>query len=161
MTTTNEPAVVNDEAFQVTRTIRIEARRERVWAALTQEGLISQWFPDRASLPDALPGGEGTFTFEGFGDVPLRVDEHDEPNVFAYTWGSPGLPLAPDNSTQVRFTLDADGDATILTVVEQGFERLADPAASMRNNREGWTIQLDKLVGFAEGTRVDAGSPAS
>ncbi|GMA23637.1 vanillate O-demethylase oxidoreductase VanB [Luteimicrobium album] len=161
MTTTNEPAVVDDETFRVTRTIRIAAPRERVWAALTQEDLIAQWFPQRASLPDARPGTEGTFTFDGYGDVPVRVDELDEPDVFAYTWGSPGFPLAPDNATQVRFTLVADGDATVLTVVETGFERLADPAGAMRGNREGWTSELDELVAFVEAAAVDAGSPAS
>ncbi len=161
MTTTNEPAVVDDETFQVTRTIRIAAPRSRVWAALTQEDLIAQWFPQRASLPDPVPGTEGTFAFDGYGEVPVRVDELDEPNIFVYTWGTPGKPLAADNSTQVRFSLVADGAATVLTVVETGFERLADPAGAMRSNREGWTSELDKLVTFAEGVSVDAGSPAS
>ncbi|GAA4849521.1 hypothetical protein GCM10023221_31190 [Luteimicrobium xylanilyticum] len=160
MTTTNEPAVIDDAAFQVTRTIRIAAPRERVWAALTEEDLIARWFPQRASLPDAHAGTEGTFTFDGYGDIPVRVDESEEPHVFAYTWGTPGEPLAPDNSTQVRFTLAADGDATVLTVVETGFERLADPSGAMRGNREGWTSELDKLVAFAE-AGVAAGSPTS
>ena len=77
MTTTNEPAVVDDETFQVTRTVRIDAPRERVWAALTREDLLAQWFPQRVSLPDPRPGAEGTFTFDGYDDVSLRLDEVD------------------------------------------------------------------------------------
>ncbi|MGC5165471.1 SRPBCC domain-containing protein [Luteimicrobium sp. DT211] len=161
MTTVNEPAVIDDEAFRVTRTVRIEASRERVWAALTREDLLAEWFPQRVTLPDAVPGATGTFTFDGYADVPVRVDEADEPHAFAYTWGQPGAPLTPETSTQVRFTLAADGAATVLTVVETGFERLADPSAAMRGNREGWTSELDELVAFAEGAWVDAESPAS
>jgi len=160
MTTTNDPAVVDDETFRVTRTVRIAAPRERVWAALTREDLLAAWFPQRVSLADPRPGREGTFTFDGYDDVAVRVDEVDEPHLFAYTWGQPGKPLADDTSTQVRFTLVADGDATVLSVVETGFERLADPLASMHSNREGWTSELDELVALVEAATVDAGSPA-
>lgn len=160
MTTTNPPAVLDRESFQVTRTVRVQATPERVWAALTRDDLITEWFGQRASLPDLRVGGEGTFGFDGYGEFPVRIEEYDEPHALTWTWGAP-VPgeLTPDTSTQVRFTLAADGDATVLTVVEAGFETLADPAARMEDNRGGWTSELDELVAYLE--RVPVGGPGA
>jgi len=146
-------AVIDSENYTITRTIHIKAGPDRVWAALTRSDLITEWFGNKASLPDLRVGGEGTFGFDGYGEVPLRIDEYDEPVVFAYTWGTPGHPLAPENSTQVRYTLVPDGDATILSVVESGFGLLSrDPLEAMSSNRQGWTDELDELVAYLEGS---------
>jgi len=148
-----QPAVVDAESFTVSRTVRIAAAPERVWAALTRDDLISQWFGSSASLPDLRPGGMGTFGFEGYGEFPVRVEEYDEPVAFAFTWGTRGEPISPENSTLVRFTLVADGDATVLSVVESGFGLLGrDPLEAMQSNRQGWTDEIDELVAFAEST---------
>lgn len=148
-----QPAVVDTENWTVSRTLRIEAARDRVWAALTREDLIAQWFGTSASLPDLTPGGLGTFGFEGYGEFPVRVEEVDEPAVFAFTWGTRDEPMRPDNSTLVRFTLAEDGDATVLSVVESGFGLLSrDPLEAMQDNRQGWTDELDELVAYLERT---------
>ena len=152
MTSANPQAVIDTESYQVTRTVHVRATPDRVWAALTRDDLIAQWFGTTAILPDLRVGGTGTFGFEGYGEFPVRIDEYDEPVAFAFTWGSPGEPLREDNSTLVRFTLVADGDATLLTVVESGFDLLArDPLAAMEDNRGGWTAELDELVALLEG----------
>jgi hypothetical protein len=39
----------------------------------------------------------------------------------------------------------------MLTVVETGFEHLADPAAHLEDHRGGWNGELDKLVALLEG----------
>ncbi|ROS23969.1 SRPBCC domain-containing protein [Cellulomonas sp. PhB150] len=145
------PAVVDTEKYTVSRTLRIEAGRERVWAALTRDDLIAQWFGTSASLPDLTPGGLGTIGFEGYGELPVRVEEVDEPVVFAFTWGARDEPLRPDNSTLVRFTLTEDGTATVLSVVESGFGLLSrDPLEAMQSNKQGWTDELDELVAYLE-----------
>jgi uncharacterized protein YndB with AHSA1/START domain len=146
-------AVVDSENYSITRTVRIKAAPDRVWAALTRSDLITQWFGSKASLPDLRVGGEGSFGFEGYGEFPVRIDEYDEPAVFAFTWGTPGEPLAPENSTQVRYTLVPDGAATVLSVVETGFGLLSrDPIEAMSSNRQGWTEELDQLVAYLEGS---------
>lgn len=150
---TQQPAVVDTETYTVSRTVHIKASPDRVWAALTRDDLITQWFGSMATLPDLRVGGEGTFGFEGYGEFPVRIEEYDEPAVFAFTWGTPDQPLRPDNSTLVRFTLVADGGATVLSVVESGFGLLGrDPLEAMSSNREGWTSELDELVAFLEGS---------
>ncbi|WP_265521481.1 SRPBCC domain-containing protein [Oerskovia flava] len=151
MTTTDQQAVIDSEAFQVTRSVLIRAPREKVWAALTRDDLVAQWFGQRASLPDLRVGGEGSVGFDGHGDFAIRIEEYDEPTTFAFTWSDvAGEPLRPDGSTLVRFTLEADGAATVLRVVESGFEHLGDPVASMESNRGGWTSELDELAAFLD-----------
>jgi len=155
MTTTNDPAVVDQETFTVTRTVHVRASVDRVWAALTQEDLLSQWFGQRTSLPDLRVGGEGTFSWDDNPDQPVRIEEYDEPSVFAFRWASPnGEPLREDNSTVARFTLAAEGEGTVLTVVETGFEHLADARAALEDHRQGWTSELDELVDLLEGATV-------
>ncbi|WP_421734951.1 SRPBCC domain-containing protein [Cellulomonas sp.] len=152
MASVDPQATIDTERYEVTRTVHIRATPERVWDALTRDDLIAQWFGSTADLPDLRVGGTGTFGFEGYGEFPVRIEEYDEPVVFAFTWGSPGEPLRADNSTLVRFTLVADGDATLLTVVESGFDLLArDPLVAMEDNRGGWTAELDELVTLLEG----------
>ncbi|MEZ0446350.1 SRPBCC domain-containing protein [Cellulomonas sp. ICMP 17802] len=149
---TQQPAVVDTESYTVSRTVHVRATPARVWAALTRDDLITRWFGTMASLPDLRVGGEGTFGFEGYGEFPVRIEELDEPVVFAFRWGTPAEPIRPDNSTLVRFTLVADGDATVLSVVESGFDLLGrDPFEAMSSNRQGWTEELDELVAYLEG----------
>jgi uncharacterized protein YndB with AHSA1/START domain len=155
-----QPAVVDSENFTVSRTVHIKAAPDRVWAALTRSDLITEWLGSTAYLPELRVGGEGVFGFDGYGEFPVRIDEYDEPVAFAFTWGTPPAPaageaadLTPQNSTQVRFTLVADGDATVLSVVESGFGLLGrDPVEAMRSNRQGWTDELDELVAYLEGS---------
>ena len=154
---TQQPAIVDTESFTVRRTVHIKATPARVWAALTREDLLVQWLGSSAHLPDLRVGGEGTFGFDGYGTFPVRIDEYDEPVVFAFTWGTPPAtrdgsiePMRPDNSTQVRYTLVPDGESTILSVVESGFGLLSNPGEAMTSNRDGWTEELDELVAYLE-----------
>jgi len=164
MTSIDQQAVIDPEKFQVTRTVHVHATPDRVWAALTRDDLIAQWFGQRASLPDLRVGGEGVFGFDGFGEFAVRIDEYDEPAAFAFTWtNQPSTPLRDDNSTQVRFTLAPDGPGTLLSVVESGFDHLGDGSAhAMESNRSGWTGELDELVAFLESAHqaVPDGRPA-
>lgn len=163
MTTTDQQASIDTEAFQVTRTLLIHAAPATVWAALTQDDLIARWFGQTASLPDLRVGGEGTFGFDGYGEFAVRIEEYDEPKAFAFTWtNQAGAALRPDNSTLVRFTLTPEGKGTVLAVVESGFDRLGERAeGAMADNRSGWTGELDELVAFLEGSALPADHPAT
>ncbi|WP_394768454.1 SRPBCC family protein [Lacisediminihabitans sp.] len=149
--TANEPSVVHDEAFTVSRTIDISASPEKVWAALTEAEHIARWFPQEAVLDDVAVGAGGVFSFDGFGDQAIRIEELDAPRMIAYRWSAGPGPLDADHSTVFRFTLEPQGEATRLTVVESGFETMADPAASMEEHRGGWDSELDELVAYLEG----------
>lgn len=157
MTMTNEPTVVDAEGFTVRRTVYIAAPIENVWTAVTDTKHIAGWFGQSVVLESASVGAEGVISFDGYGDVPIRIEELDPPNAVAYRWGGEGSSapgrVDPDHSTVFRFTLEAADGGTRLTVVETGFETLADPSASMEGNRTGWDAELDELVAYAESMR--------
>ncbi|GAA1439197.1 SRPBCC family protein [Leifsonia poae] len=154
--TSNEPSVVDAGEFTVRRTIGIAAPLEKVWAAITEPALISQWFPQRATLDGSGAGATGVFSWDDYGDVPFVIEELDEPRMIAYRWGNSdpagAAQVDRDHSTVFRFTVEPlDDGGTRLTVVETGFDTLADPAAGMESNRGGWNSELDELVAYLEG----------
>ena len=153
--TANAPSVVDSGEFTVRRTVTIAATVEKVWAALTETEHIVQWFGQGAVLDSVAVGGSGTFSFDGYGDFPVQIEELDAPHVIAYRWGNENAraihPIDPNRSTVFRFTLEPVDGGTRLTVVESGFDTLTDPAASMESNRGGWNSELDELVAYLEG----------
>jgi len=142
---------IDADAATITRTVRIEAPRELVWAALTTPDQIARWFGQTADFPGGVHlGATGTFGWTAHGDFPVRIDAYDPTSHFAFTWGNQGEEIREDNSTTATFTLaEADG-ATRLTVVESGFDTLTPDAvarrAAMEDNAQGWNSELDELV---------------
>lgn len=154
-TTTNQPSVIDADELTVRRTISIEAPIEKVWAAITEPGHIAKWFGQSAVLDGAAVGAVGVFSFEGHGDVPVRIEELDAPRMIAYRWSNeqadPNAPIDRSRSTLFRFTLEAHDGGTQLTVVESGFETHTDPSSAMESHRGGWDAELDELVAYLEG----------
>jgi uncharacterized protein YndB with AHSA1/START domain len=154
--TDNQASVIEAGTFTVRRTIRIAAPVEKVWRAVTEPEHISRWF-GRTVLDGSGVGAQGTMTFDGYGDVPIRVEAIDAPHTVTYRWGNDdALGRMPDTvdddtSTVFTFTLEPSADGTQLTVVETGFDRTSDPLANMASHGEGWVSELDKLVALLEG----------
>ena len=139
----------------IQRTVRIEAPADKVWAALTEPALLSQWMGESAEFSAFEVGGTGVLGYDDFGDFPLRITAIEPKTVFEYRWsGEPREVLDDVDSTVVRFTLEADGDATLVTVVESGFDKIAGGTAQRRyrleQNRDGWNIELDELAAALE-----------
>ena len=155
--TTNPPAVVDSGAFTVRRTITIQAPMDRVWEAITDARHIAAWFGQSAVLDAVAVGAGGVFSFDGFGDFPVLIEELEPPRLIAYRWSNDNTSavdptrVSLERSTVFRFTLEPAGSGTQLTVVESGFDSLADPAAGMESNRGGWDAELDELVAYLEG----------
>lgn len=152
--TTNQPAVIDRDAFAVRRTIFIAADLERVWDAITKAEHIAGWFGTSAELDTLAVGAKGSVTWDDYGTFALLIEELDAPYVIAYRWSNHNTvavdPLDPASSTVFRFTLEPVTGGTQLTVVETGFSTLPDPEASLKSNREGWTSELDELVAYVE-----------
>ena len=151
--TDNEHAIVDEGTLSVHRTIQIAASADKVWAAITQPPLISQWF-GRAEFDDA---GVGTLTWDDHGSFPVRVEAADEPHAITYRWSNDGasgvIPSQLDEatSTTFTFTLTPVEGGTRLTVVETGFGATSDPLANLEDHRQGWNSELDELVALLEG----------
>lgn len=153
--TENPASVVDQDAFTVRRSIRINAPVEKVWQAITQPEYISRWF-GRTVLDGVGVGAAGTMTFPDYGSIPLRVEEWDEPRLVAYRWNNDdALGSLPDQvqdkgSTVFTFTLDEVEGGTQLNVLEVGFENTSEPLANLESHRTGWNEELDKLVALVE-----------
>ena len=150
--TTNEPSVI--DGFTVSRTIHINAPVEKVWAAITEPTHLAKWFPDRAELQPVAVGATGNFEWDDYGTQPVIVEAVDAPHSIAYRWGNDAPDSATvdlEHSTVFTFTLSPVAGGTQLTVVETGFETLADPASGLESNRGGWDFELDELVAYLEG----------
>ena len=149
--TGGDRAVLDGDAYTVTRSISIAASVEKVWLAITEPEHLSRWFGQTVLLGSG-PGAVGTMTFEGYGAIPIRVEAIDAPWSVTYRWNNDdALGILPpsvveSSSTIFTFTLEAHGAGTTLTVVESGFERTSEPEANLESHRRGWDLELDKLV---------------
>jgi len=145
--TTREATVT---AFDITRTIDIKATAEKVRAAITEPDLISQWFGDSCEF-DATPGGTGYFGWPHHGRHRVVVEHVDKPKTLVYRWARDAdVDPVPGSSTVVRFDLTEVAGGTRLTLLETGFDELADPQAAHDDNTGGWKAELGELVEFLE-----------
>ena len=156
MSMDNQPSVIDQDAFSVRRTIRIDAPIEKVWAAVTEPDHISRWF-GRAAFDGTGVGALGTLTWDDHGSIPIRIEAVEAPRLISYRWSNDdALGTFPENldeahSTVFTFTLEPIDEGTLLTVVETGFENTSDAAANLEDHRGGWDAELDKLVALLEG----------
>jgi uncharacterized protein YndB with AHSA1/START domain len=133
------------------REIFIEAPLEVVWAVVTEPEHVSGWFSDAAEI-DMRPGGKLVLTWEGH-IVHGRVERVEPPTFFSFRWvRRSGADAREDDSTLVEFILAADGDGTLLKVVESGFRELSGPdgdkADYADSHRRGWALELDELAEY-------------
>jgi uncharacterized protein YndB with AHSA1/START domain len=136
--------------LDITRIIDIKATPEKVWAALTEADLVAQWFGDACEF-DATPGGTGYFGWTQHGRHRVVVEHVDKPKTLVYRWARDAdVDPVPGNSTVVRFDLAELADGTRLTLLESGFEELAEPQSAHDDNTGGWKAELGELVEFVE-----------
>jgi uncharacterized protein YndB with AHSA1/START domain len=147
---------------QIEREIVINAPVERVWELITDAEHLGRWFGDAGAEIDLRPGGAMVLRWTEYGATHARVVAVEPHTRFAYRWApfkDPGG-QEPDagNSTLVEFTLQPDGDATRLRVVESGFSGLATSEAqrveNLEGNTEGWEHETVQLREYAEKVAV-------
>ena len=138
---------------RIERSLRLSGAPGEVWTALTTAEGLGAWFGERATI-DLRPGGAATMTFAGGMTVEIRVERVEEPTVFGYTWRLPDLPESDPRRTYVEFTLEPDGDGTLLHLVESGFAQLPDEArrGTFDSHSEGWERELSELAEHLDGT---------
>lgn len=137
----------------IEREVLVEASIERVWATITEPEHIGTWFGDAGAEVDLRPGGTMTVHWAEHGSVEATIVAVDPPTTFSYRWAPfkdpAGKQPTAGNSTLVQFTLDAQGDSTLVRVVESGFAALdcSDElrAENLAGNTEGWELELGDL----------------
>jgi uncharacterized protein YndB with AHSA1/START domain len=114
---------------------------EKVWRALTDPVLLSQWLLPVIGL-ELKPGAAFTFKTEpqpGWdGVVNCRFIEIEAQRKLSWAW------VAGDIDTVVTFTLTPTAKGTQLSVVQAGFK--ADQKRNFNGARYGWNMMSGKLV---------------
>ena len=114
---------------------------EKVWRALTDPALISEWLLPVFDLK-LEPGAEfrlETQPYPGWdGTVNCRFLEIEPQRKLSYAWTVPFL------DTVVTFTLTPTASGTHLTIVQSGFK--PEQKQEFGGARYGWKMMGDKLV---------------
>ena len=114
---------------------------EKVWRALTDPALLSEWLLPVADL-QLDPGAAFTFKTQPYpgwdGTVSCRFLEIEPLRKLSYTWDVPFL------ETVVTFTLTPTASGTRLSLVQSGFK--ADQKRESGGARYGWKMMGGKLT---------------
>jgi uncharacterized protein YndB with AHSA1/START domain len=153
----NTPTTLSPQTDRVERQILIRAPRARVWQALTTAEEFGTWFGARLQGQTFVPGQRvrGPITICNYEHVMFDalIERMEPPTLFSYRWHpyavDPAVDYEQEERTLVTFTLqEVAGPATLLTVVESGFDRL--PPQRRREafpmNDQGWAAQLDHIA---------------
>jgi uncharacterized protein YndB with AHSA1/START domain len=98
--------------MEVERETILEAEPERVWEALTDDDLLSEWFADRARI-EPYEGGEVEFDCDD-GERRGTVRRVDAERELAFTWSRDG-----EGESLVTFTIEPVEYGTRLVVGER------------------------------------------
>jgi uncharacterized protein YndB with AHSA1/START domain len=141
-----------DLSKQFTIVRELDAPRETVWRAWTNEDSLSVWWhpaglttPRESVSVDLRVGGEYRYTM-------VKGDDHyptggtylevDEPSKLVFTWDEPGTPVA--ESPEVTVLLEELGDRTRMTFTLRGI----DAAPGDKYIYDGWVSAFDELASF-------------
>jgi uncharacterized protein YndB with AHSA1/START domain len=124
--------------------VDIEASPEDVFKHLVDPHEMVRWMGQHAVL-EAHPGGRFEIDVNG---VPVRGQyvAVDPPSRVVVTWGMAGSEDLPPGSTEVEFTLTAEGSGTRLRLVHRNL-----PDAQAPQHAEGWGHFLPRLSAVASG----------
>jgi uncharacterized protein YndB with AHSA1/START domain len=124
----------------VTRSVDVDAPRERVWQLLTDPAELARWWPDAAELEPGI-GGRVVLMF-GPGNVSGEITRWEPPAALGFTWQPSNMPAV---ALHVTFTLDDLGDGrSRVSVLHSGFEAARPEARDAVV--EGWKRFLPRLV---------------
>ena len=147
---------------RIQRDILIAAPVQRVWELITAAEHLGRWFGNAGAEIDLRPGGAMVLRWADHGISRGRVVTVEPPHRFSYRWApfkDPGGDEPVEgNSTLVEFTLEPDGDGTLLRVVETGFASLDLPAEEQAKradgNTEGWDYEMRDLGEYARSAQA-------
>lgn len=138
-------------ADRIEKQVLLRAPAARVWRALTDAGEFGSWFGVKLE-GRFVPGQRtsGHITYPGYEHLTMdaEVERMDAESLFSFRWHpyavDPGVDYSGEPTTLVEFRLAPAGEATRLTVVESGFDRI--PAGrrdeAFRMNSGGWEQQM-------------------
>lgn len=144
---------------RIEKSIHLKAPRARVWSALTDAEKFGAWFGVKMDAPfQPQTAVHGRITIKGYEHIHghWHIEAIEPQTRFSYRWHpyaiDPNYDYSKDPTTLVEFTLSDDGDGTLLTVVESGFDALpiARRAEAFSKNSGGWASQMKNIERYLE-----------
>lgn len=127
----------------VDESLRMAAPPSRVWRALTDAFDRAEWW-GYIDL-DVTPGGKVEEHWTDDGGHPMVTRGHvlavAEGRMFRFAWADAGQ----EHPTEVEVALEGYGAATVVRIVETGWDRLPDGHALAADHRAGWRVHLTNL----------------
>ena len=133
----------DDETESISFDFDLQHAPEKVWRALTDPVLLTEWLLPVVGLElELTPGAAFTFKTQPYpgwdGTVNCRILEIEAHRKISYTWTVPFL------DTVVTFTLTPTASGTRLSLVQSGFK--PDQKRELGGARYGWNMMGRKLV---------------
>lgn len=147
---------------RIERSVVINAPRARVWRAISNAEEFGSWFGVNLKNQAFSPGQlvRGPITVAGYEHIiwEVRIERIDPPDLLSFRWHpyaiDPKRDYSKEEPTLVTFKLaDAPSDATLLTVVESGFDKVPPERRleAFRMNDRGWAIQMENVARHVAG----------
>ena len=158
---------------RIEKEVVLQAPQERVWRAISDAREFGDWFgmeldgaftagarmtgrikptiadPDVAEMQKPHTGKR----------VEFFVDRVEPMDLFSFRWHpfaiDPNVDYSHEPMTLVTFTLEPQGAATLLRIVETGFDSvpLERRAAAFEANDEGWSKQVEVIGKYLQHAR--------
>lgn len=138
--------MTSDPSPVVELQMRLAAPPDEVFLFLTDAERYINWQGVKAEL-DPRPGGVFRVWMDANTVASGQFVEVEPSRRVVLTWGWEGNDAVPPGSTTVEFTLEVDGDGTILSLRHSG---LPDGEAAAMHE-EGWRFFTERLVVAATG----------
>jgi uncharacterized protein YndB with AHSA1/START domain len=153
---------MSPDTDRIERSVVVKAPRQRVWRAISNAEEFGAWFGVNLQGQTFSPGQlvRGPITVAGYEHLiwEVRIERIEPPNLLSYRWHpyavDPKMDYTKEEPTLVTFTLtDAPGNATLLTLVESGFDQVPPERRleAFRMNSSGWSTQMDNIARHVAG----------
>lgn len=142
---------------RIEKRVTLKAPQSRVWKAVTDFAEFGNWFGVKFDEPFVAGAtAHGRITAPGYEGLKaaFHIERIDPESYFSYRWHpyahDPAVDYSPEPMTLVEFRLEPEGDRTVLTIIESGFDRIpiARRAEAFRMNDGGWSEQIVNIENY-------------
>jgi uncharacterized protein YndB with AHSA1/START domain len=156
---------------RIEKKILLRAPLKKVWRAITDSTEFGTWFGMRVDGPFAphtivrgiisptkvdVDVAKSQKPYEGT-PFEIQIEQIEPERLFSFRWHpygvEKGVDYSKESTTLVSFVLEAQGDDTLLTVTESGFDQipLARRAKAFEMNDGGWSAQMKLIEKYLRG----------
>lgn len=147
---------------RIEKSVSINAPLERVWRAISEAEQFAAWFGLDAAGAKFEAGSPAEMKLSSppeYAGMPFTIDvvSVEAGRYFAFRWHpyavDPTVDYSGEPTTLVEFLLEPDGDGTLLTLSESGFNAIPEHrrAKAFEMNDHGWGIQVQRIREYAGG----------